>query len=398
VASDLRAVGAEVAVQEDFQQHGRTLLEKLEEYIAGCDRVIALVGDAYGWEPDPEGPTPDAPRRSYTQWEYFFAQGERLKGERQSAKDTLVYMASPNFVASNPVNQSGEPKQLQQKFIDEIRRSGKDRNSFGTFDELCRLVLRDGFRMAERQRPPQNLPYPSLGTLFKGREGFLSDLWLSLHPDGNGHAPATGYKALYGLGGVGKTRLAVEYAWQHEQDHTALLFVVADSSANLRRNLADLTSARLLDLPQKDLPEEESRKDAALRWLYQHDRWLLILDNVNTAEVAADVEEMLARLRSGHVLITSRLAQWSAAVGAQELEELLPGDAASFLLERTEPKRKKLPSDAVDAAEVARELGGLALALERQGLTSTIGASPWLGTWASGEPIRPRCRRGTTRS
>src|SRR6185437_2701450 len=46
LASDLRAMGAEVAVQEDFQQHGRTLLEKLQDYIDGCDRIIALVGDA----------------------------------------------------------------------------------------------------------------------------------------------------------------------------------------------------------------------------------------------------------------------------------------------------------------------------------------------------------------
>ncbi len=44
LASDLRAVGVEVTVQEDFQQHGRTLLEKLEAYIDGCDRVIAA-----GW-------------------------------------------------------------------------------------------------------------------------------------------------------------------------------------------------------------------------------------------------------------------------------------------------------------------------------------------------------------
>lgn len=48
VASDLRAIGHEVKVQEDFQQGSRTLLERLEEYVAGCDRVIALVGDAYG--------------------------------------------------------------------------------------------------------------------------------------------------------------------------------------------------------------------------------------------------------------------------------------------------------------------------------------------------------------
>ena len=43
--SDLIAVGAEVVVQEDFQLHGASLLEKLERYIGSCDRIIALVGD-----------------------------------------------------------------------------------------------------------------------------------------------------------------------------------------------------------------------------------------------------------------------------------------------------------------------------------------------------------------
>ena len=52
LATDLRAVGASVVVQEDFQQHGHSLLEKLEEYIAGCDRIVSLVGNAYGCEPD----------------------------------------------------------------------------------------------------------------------------------------------------------------------------------------------------------------------------------------------------------------------------------------------------------------------------------------------------------
>src|SRR4051794_15107786 len=62
LASDLRAIGAEVVVQEDFKQHGWTLLEKLQEYIAGCDRVIALVGDAYGFELSEESRHPDHPR------------------------------------------------------------------------------------------------------------------------------------------------------------------------------------------------------------------------------------------------------------------------------------------------------------------------------------------------
>ncbi len=71
--SDLAAVGADVVVQEDFQQHGGTLLKKLEEYIDSCDRVIALVGSAYGWEPEAAAIPENAPSRSYTQWEYYFA-------------------------------------------------------------------------------------------------------------------------------------------------------------------------------------------------------------------------------------------------------------------------------------------------------------------------------------
>jgi NB-ARC domain len=157
----------------------------------------------------------------------------------------------------------------------------------------------------------------------------------------NGHATAVVAKALHGLGGVGKTRLAVEYAWQHEQDYSALLFVVADSSENLRRNLAALVGPLVLNLPERDATEEEVRMAGALRWLDEHEGWFLILDNVDTPEAAAAAETMLARLRGGHVLITSRLTQWSGSVEPLELDVLDPTDAAEFLLERTGAESQK---------------------------------------------------------
>ena len=95
--SDLSAVGAEVVVQEDFQQHGASLLEKLERYIASCDRIIALVGDAYGFEPEETTRPAGHPRRSYTQWEYYFAMGQRLNGSRQPPRtffSTLAHRTS----------------------------------------------------------------------------------------------------------------------------------------------------------------------------------------------------------------------------------------------------------------------------------------------------------------
>ena len=97
------------------------------------------------------------------------------------------------------------------------------------------------------------LPYASLRHLFKGREAFLRRLRESL-TRADGGATAIVSKALYGMGGIGKTRAAVEYAWAHREDYAALLFVQADSPEELRRNLAGL--ARPLQLPEREGPRK----------------------------------------------------------------------------------------------------------------------------------------------
>src|SRR5207248_2513041 len=100
---------------------------------------------------------------------------------------------------------------------------------------------------------------------------------------------------------------------------------------------------------------------AVLGWLDTHPGWLLIIDNVDNVDTAQEVEQRLARLRAGHVLITSRIANRSAAVEPMELDVLAPADAAAFLLERT-PHRRQHPDDATIAAAIAGELDSLALA------------------------------------
>ena len=67
---------------------------------------------------------------------------------------------------------------------------------------------------------PIVLPYPSIGSLFKGRGEFLARLRASL---ARGGQTAIVSQALYGLGGIGKTRAAVEYAWAHRDHYSALL-------------------------------------------------------------------------------------------------------------------------------------------------------------------------------
>lgn len=94
---------------------------------------------------------------------------------------------------------------------------------------------------------PKNLPNASQGSLFKGRDEFLDRIRQSL-----GEVGHTGLRrvaltaapraAIHGLGGIGKTRVAIEYAHRHANEYTALLFrasrfprrVAAESGLTLR--------------------------------------------------------------------------------------------------------------------------------------------------------------------
>jgi hypothetical protein len=360
LASDLRAQDFQVRVQEDFRQGPHTLIERIEEYVAECDRVIAIVGDAYGFEPPAGVAPPVDPPRSYSQWEYFFASGERLDG-RADPKKLLVYFASDRFLRDHPVSQPGHATLRQRAFAQWIKDSGKHWAEFDTEDELCRLALRDGWGMEARPHRARNLPYTSLGSLFKGRERATADLQARF-----GEAERR-CVVVHGLGGIGKTRLGVEYALAHEADRPALLHVGADSVESLRRNLAAFCSPDVFNLPERTAKEEEVLVAATLRWLRDHPgNWLLILDNVDTPEAARAVEDLLPRLGSGHVLVTSRIGDWSAGVDTFELGELTPEDGRAFLLERT-GRRQVLPGDDGDAVDLATAVEGLPLALEQAG-------------------------------
>ena len=100
-------------------------------------------------------------------------------------------------------------------------------------------------------------------------------------------------KALYGMGGIGKTRAAVEYAWAYREDYTALLFAQADSPEELRRNLSGLAGP--LQLPESAAAEEEVRLNAVLAWLTTNPGWLLILDNIDTRNALAAVDRLMGR-------------------------------------------------------------------------------------------------------
>jgi tetratricopeptide (TPR) repeat protein len=204
-----------------------------------------------------------------------------------------------------------------------------------------------------------NLPYPRLGDLFTGRQEELDTL------AGGGTAAITQSAAISGLGGIGKTRLAVEYAWRSGNRYTASWFVRADSPENLRRNLAALAGPELLNLPEWEEQDENKTVAAVKRWLREHGGWLMILDNVDTPETAEAVLEVLPSLYKGRVLITSRLTAWPPEVRKQALEKLSQEEAVRFLLQRTEGGREPAADDSETAGHLAQRVDGLPLALEQ---------------------------------
>ena len=368
LASDLRARGHEVTVQSDFKQNpdSDTLLGNLSDYIRDCHAVVCIVGKRCGACPPARaakrltGVLPeDIKDASYTQWEFFLA--------RHFKRRPYLYIAGDSYEPDRDTAAGGRVD-LQNTYLEFLKADGAHYTGFSDANELRIAALRDEPKIVAKPAPtsrtvtkPIVLPYPSIGPLFKGRDDFMGRLRESLTRAPGGQMAIV---SLFGLGGVGKTRVAVEYARAHVDEYTALLFAVAETPEALRRNLAALAGTLV---PQLDTTDDEGRRAAVLDWLNANPGWFLILDNVDSKLALAEVEKLLGALSEGHVVVTSRLANFSANFQPFELDVLAVEDAAAFLLARTEGRRRATLDDAAKAREVAEELGGLALMLEQAG-------------------------------
>ena len=373
LTDDFGARDVLVRVQEQFLPARRlhTLLEALDGDIQTCEAVICVIGKRSGACPKPEEAAPfqhilpnGVADASYTQWEFYLA--------RHYSKECLLYLATDEYKPDVVKPTSEDFPDLQRAFVARMIGSGLRCTSFATVNQLRAEVGTHHWpsREASHDRAPSKLialPYPSLGTLFKDRDAFLRRLRASLtRPDG-GTAAIAG-RAVHGLGGVGKTRAAVEYAWAHRAQYTALALLDAETPEKLHAGIAALVGP--LRLPEQSVPDETVRMEAALAWLNANQGWFLILDNIDTQPALDAANRLLGRLQGGHVLLTSRLtAGFARGVERLDLDVLSLDDAASFLLEATDTGRRKAADDAAQARTLAEVLGQLALALEMAAAT-----------------------------
>ena len=175
-------------------------------------------------------------------------------------------------------------------------------------------------------------------------------------------------QAISGLGGIGKTQLALEYAYRHQKSYHDILWVNADTGKSWMASYIIL--AGLLHLPEHEEADQNKTKDAIHRWLGEHTNWLLILDNVEDFNL---LHSLVPKVRNGAVLITTRRKVTEPAAQALELELLPENDAILFLLKRTkvltvnQSLEEGSKHDIEAAKSVARLLGNLPLALDQAG-------------------------------
>ena len=205
----------------------------------------------------------------------------------------------------------------------------------------------------EVQGPVHWTPRPPV-RVFKGRADALRVLETALGARGG----AVVTQAIYGLGGIGKSELALQFEKARRADYRLTWWITAVDPSQIEAGLASL-AGRLC--PQVPLAGTTSDAAAwAIGWLQAHDRWLLILDNV---EDPADIEPLLGQVGGGHVIVTTRIdADWSRIADPLRLDLLKPGPALELLSART---TRHAAGDLAALAEVARELGYLPLALSQ---------------------------------
>ena len=196
---------------------------------------------------------------------------------------------------------------------------------------------------------------PHRNKYFTGREELLAELHRRLEAD---ESAVLAQAAVFGLGGVGKTQTAIEYAHAKAEEYRVVLWAGADSEAAIGTSY--LVFARELGLVREEAKLENVIR-AVMRWLSTERGWLLVFDNADEPEL---LREYLPTSRAGgKVLLTSKAPTFSA-VGIREpfkVEKMAPDDAIEFLRERT-------GRDEPDAArELAEELDFLPLALEQAG-------------------------------
>ncbi|MFC9052008.1 FxSxx-COOH system tetratricopeptide repeat protein [Streptomyces anthocyanicus] len=208
-----------------------------------------------------------------------------------------------------------------------------------------------GGAQGQRPRLPSGAGLPRVWNVrdrnphFTGREALISRIREGLL--GGRQAVV---QALHGLGGIGKTQIALEYAHRFASQYDTVWWIDAAQADQILVRYTEL--AARLGIAKPEAGAEHNAR-TLLEHLHTQDRWLIILDN---ADDPHDFEGLIPT-GPGHVLITSRNPGWNDRVHSLNLGVFARSDSLAYLSAR-------MPGITPDqAGGLADDLGDLPLAL-----------------------------------
>ena len=334
---------------------GRNFMTAMSDALKRCGRVVALFSAAYF----------DRSRYTTEEWTAALvhtpgAEGGRLvpvRVEEMPAEDMPPVLRALLFCDLFGLDAAEARRTLLAAVAGPKRPDGEPVfPGRGTLDGLARLGG-SGPRLPGTVPRVWNVPARNPG--FTGRDGLLVAVREQLLA-----GDRTVVQALRGMGGVGKTQLAIEYAHRFAGAYDLAWWVDAERSELIGEQFGALGAELKCVEPEATM---ERLRSAVLGSLRERDRWLLVFDN------AANPEDLRVWLPGGpgHVLITSRERQWAEVASPVEVDVLTRAESTAILSDRG----SGLTSS--DAGHLAGRLGDLPLAVaQAAGYLAATGMPP----------------------
>jgi tetratricopeptide (TPR) repeat protein len=337
IAWQLETAGYRVFVQAWDFRPGGNFVQAMQEGTSKADRTIAVL-------------SPDYLTAEFTQPEWQAAFAKDPTGEKGLLVPVRVRECKPEGLF---------PQIIYVDLLGLVETKAREALLAGVVRGRAKPKTPPAFPASTASAPPFPGALPRLWNLplrnhhFTGREDLLADVHAAL--TSNQAAALTQAQAITGLGGIGKSQLAIEYAYRHADEYDVVWWVRAEEPAQLASDYAALAVA--LDPSLQEEPDQGALIAAARQWLEHGARWLLLLDNVGEAKALKDY---LPRGGAGHVLITSLDPNWGGVATAVAVQTL-PRPESVALLEKWLGRSDPLLD------ELADELGDFPLALAQAG-------------------------------